>query len=411
MVTRGSAGDFSAKSVPKRRLRLPSLTDAAIRAAKPNSTLWDTSLKGFGVRAGKARKTFIVLIGDGRRQAIGPYPIISLSDARTEARRILAEKTLGKIRPRHVAFDDARADFLKECESRLRLLTVKLYRRHLTIHYPFGRTGVADVVPRQIIKQLNGLNHRPSEKEHAHRIGRTFFKWCVQQHLMDHSPMETMARPPLGPSRDRVLTDAELIAVYRTAATEATPFHRLVSLLLLLGLRRMETACLEWSFFNNDTYTLTVPGELTKNKRALVLPYGPTVAAILERNPKLSEKYIFPAAREQVRGKPATVMTGFGKAKQDFDMECGVKDWVLHDCRRVVATGLQKLGTRLEVIEAILNHVSGTRAGIVGVYQRYNYLPEMREAIQLWETHLQALLPNTESTNGPEFPRLHNQRA
>ena len=108
---------------------MAALTDAAIRAAKPNTSIWDTSLKGFGVRAGKDRKTFVVLIGSGRRQAIGIYPLLSLSDARTEAKRILAEKTLGRVRPKHVAFEDARNAFLKDCEARLRpLITVRVYR-------------------------------------------------------------------------------------------------------------------------------------------------------------------------------------------------------------------------------------------------------------------------------------------
>lgn len=371
---------------------MPALTDAAIRAAQRKSTLWDPALRGFGLRAGKARKTFVVLIGNGRRQTIGPYPLISLSDARAEARRILAEKTLGRVRPKHVAFDDARDDFLSERQPRLRPLTLKIYRRHLTLHFPFGRTGVADITPRQLIKQLNGLNDRPGEKEHAHRIGRTFFTWCVQQHLIDRSPMEHMAKPPAGPSRDRVLSDDELAAVYRTASMGQCPFHHLVELLLLLGLRRTEAASLQWKFFNDTTRTLTIPGSNTKNKRTLVLPYGPAVSAFLRKIPRHSETYLLPAAREQVKGQPATFMTGFAKPKSDFDKECGVREWVLHDCRRVFATGLQKLRVRLEVTEALLNHVSGTRAGIVGIYQRYDYLPEMREALEKWEQHLAHLL-------------------
>lgn len=389
---------------------MPALTDAAIRATKPNTAVWDTALKGFGVRAGKVRKTFVVLIGSGRRQAIGTYPLLSLSDARTEARRILAEKTLGNVRPKHVAFADARDDFLKECEARLRPLTLKLYRRHLTVHYPYGRTGIADITPRQIIKRLSELNDRQSEKEHAHRIGRTFFKWCVQQHIIDRSPMENMATPPLGASRERVLTDDELAAVYRTASRGATSFHRLVSLLLLLGLRKTETASLEWSFFDEKTCTLTIPGELTKNKRTLVIPYSSAVSAILERTPKVSQKYLFPAAREHVKGKLTTVMTGFSTAKRDFDVESGVNNWVLHDCRRVVATGLQRLGTRLEIIEALLNHVSGTRAGIVGVYQRYNYQSELRVAVEAWQQRLEALLANTVEANGTDLPGPHHER-
>jgi hypothetical protein len=101
----------NAKSVPQ-------LSDVAIRQAKPPATgtvtLRDTSLKGFGVRLTKGgAKTFIVLIASGRRQAIGRYPLVSLSDARTEARRVLAEKTLGKIRPKHTAFEDARDAFIQ----------------------------------------------------------------------------------------------------------------------------------------------------------------------------------------------------------------------------------------------------------------------------------------------------------
>jgi integrase len=396
--THPNPSHWSAKSVPQ-------LSDPSIRAAKPPAagtvTLWDTSLKGFGVRVSQGgAKTFIVLIGSGRRQAIGRYPLVSLSEARTEAKRILAEKTLGRIRPKHVAFDDAKSDFLSECETRLRPLTLKLYRRHLTLHYPFERRSIAAVAPREIVQKLNALNDRPSEKEHAHRIGRTFFRWCVRQHIIDRSPMENMDAPPVGTSRDRVLTDDELAAVYRTASTGDTTFHRFVALLLLLGLRRGEAANLRWEFFNEQSGTLTIPADLTKNKRTFVIPYGSVVSAMLREMPKLSDTFLFPATREQIKGKPVTVMTGFSKPKHDFDKEAGVSGWVLHDCRRVFATGLQKLGVRLEVIEVLLNHVSGSRAGIVGVYQRYNYAPEMQVAVQRWQEYLQTLLLNAEGANG-----------
>lgn len=331
------------------------LTDAAIRAAKPYTTVWDSNLRGFGLSTGKARKSFIVLVGSGRRHTIGTYPLLSLSDARTEARHMLAEKMLGKVRPKHIAFEEARDDFLNDREPRLRPLTYRLYKRHLTIHYAFGRRGIADISTRQIAKQLATLNDRPSEKEHAHRIGRTFFKWCVQQDIIDRSPMDKMAKPPVGPAREHVLSDAELRKVFRTAWHGDGQFHRLICFLLLLGLRRMEAARLQWGFFDDETRTLTIPGALTKNKRTLIIPYGTAVSTLLDRIPRFSETYLFPAAREQIKGKPVTVMTGFGTRKRDFDKECGVQNWVLHDCRRVVAVGLQKLGTRLEVIECLLN--------------------------------------------------------
>jgi len=375
---------------------VPQLSDVAIRQAKPPATgtvtLWDTSLKGFGVRVTKGgAKTFIVLIASGRRQAIGRYPLVSLSDARTEARRILAEKTLGKIRPKHTAFEDARDAFIEECETRLRPITVNLYRRHLTLHFPFGRRGIGDITPREIVRQLNALNDRPGEKEHAARIGRTFFKWCVGQHLIDRSPMETVPKPPIGPSRERFLSNEELKAVYRTAYKATSGFHRLVCLLIHTGQRRGETTYLRWAYIASDT--ITIPSEITKNKRRHTFPIGLRTQDLLTRFPRIADNpYVFPSSREHVKGKPSTVMTGYGGPKQAFDKECGVTGWTLHDLRRTFATGLQQLGVRLEVIEALLNHVSGTRAGIVGVYQRYDYLPEMRAAMEKWEEHLSKLV-------------------
>jgi hypothetical protein len=63
----------------------------------------------------------------------------------------------------------------------------------------------------------------------------------------------------------------------------------------------------------------------------------------------------------------------------------------VHDLRRTTATGLQRLGIRLEVTEAVLNHVSGTRAGVVGIYQRHDWSAEKRAALDAWARHILAL--------------------
>src|SRR5882672_286192 len=120
---------------------LVQFTDSAIRAAKApaagHAYVWDHSLRGFGLRiSAKGTKTFCVLIGGGRRQTIGRYGPkpqgLTLGEARDAAKHILAEKTLGKVRPTHTAFEDARDTFLEDCETRLRAITVRLYRRYLT---------------------------------------------------------------------------------------------------------------------------------------------------------------------------------------------------------------------------------------------------------------------------------------
>lgn len=372
------------------------LTDLAVKAApipeKGTATLWDTILSGFGVRvSAKGTRTFIVLIDSGRRQSIGHYPRMTLSEARTEAKRILAEKTLGKVRPKHTAFEDARDEYLAEREPHLRPLTYKLYKRHLTVHYPFKRQSVGDITPRQIVVQLNKLNDTPSEKEHAYRIGRTFFKWCETQHIIDRSPMDKMAKPPKGKSRERVLTDEELKAVYLAVIDGTTTFYRYVGMLITTGQRRTETSYFDREWFTDDT--ITIPDTVTKNKLEHTFPYGAHTKAILDKCPRLnSSTYLFPSSRSHVRGKETTVISGFSEAKRDLDKLTGVYGWTLHDLRRTFTTNMQRLGIPKEVRDKLINHVSETQSPLDATYNRYGYEKEMKEAIDKYDQFLHNLI-------------------
>ena len=367
------------------------LSDATIRAMQPPAKgyriLWD-SLPGFGCRISQAgTRAFVVLVASGRPATIGRYPPWTLAAARAEAKKRLAQKTLGKITPTRTAFDDARADFLKDCEKRNKPRTVRDYRRLLTKHYPFGRQSVVDITGRDI---LNRIKHLPgSERHHAFTAGRRFFRYCVQNHLIDRSPLSDAAVSPAGRPRTRVLSEDELRAVWKSARSLATPFHAIVALLILGGQRRSEVAALQWDWIDGDR--VHVPGAYVKNGRDQVYPIGPESQAILASLPRLSETYVFPAMRQS---KPTTtVFNGWGKPMARFRAELGdqVKPFVLHDLRRVFASGMQRLGVRLEVTESLLGHVSGTRAGIVGVYQVYRYEDEKREAIRQWEAYLASL--------------------
>ena len=132
-----------------------------------------------------------------------------LAAARKEARRILAEKQLGKVRPTHVAFDDAKRDFLADCLKKNKLRTVRDYTRFLNRHLTFGRRSVADIQPRQLVHILNKLSDTPSEKHHAFTAARAFFRWCVRQHMIPHCTMEHMQTPRVGRPRERVLSASE----------------------------------------------------------------------------------------------------------------------------------------------------------------------------------------------------------
>jgi integrase len=198
-----------------------------------------------------------------------------------------------------------------------------------------------------------------------------------------------MEKPPLPKSRERVLTDDELRAVWKAAGKISVPFSQIVKFLIGTGQRRSEIGSMQFEWLDLENGTCTIPASVTKNRRPHTFPVG---RGLLElRSPRLpgSGPYVF-SARGSDGGKP---FNSWSKAKASLDRKVAehlgantkLIPWTLHDLRRTYATNLQRLGIKLEVIEALLNHVSGTRAGIVGVYQKHRYEAEMREAVGTFE--------------------------
>jgi integrase len=115
------------------------------------------------------------------------------------------------------------------------------------------------------------------------------------------------------------------------------------------------------------------------------------VTDILNTVPR-SNGYVFPAAREHVKGRAVRTINGWSNSKKAFDKLAPIAPWTLHDLRRTFATNLAALGTPIHVTEKLLNHVSGTTGGLVAVYQRHAYMDEMRAAMCAWEKRLSELL-------------------
>ncbi len=365
---------------------MPKLTDVTIRNLKPpargQKTYWDNSL-GVRVSQGGA-KSFIIILGSGKRHTIGRYPNISLSEARTEAKRLFAERTLGKIRPTAISCQDAVKEYLSACEQRLRPRTLEDYQRLLKRLNFFGK--LSDVTPHDVVRKLDALRYAPAEQNHAFVIARAFFNWCVRRHHLAESPCARMTLPTRPVVRDRVLKDGELVAVWNAAQGM---FGAIVKLLILTGQRRHEIAALQWEWIDEETITL--PGSLTKNGRQHTFPYGGMTRQILESLPRRNA-YVFPASRDAVRGKPTTTFNGWSKATVDLRERSHTQDWTLHDLRRTFATNLAALRTPIHVTEKLLNHVSGSVSGIAAVYNRHTYIDEMTEAIHTWESKLAQLL-------------------
>ncbi len=363
------------------------LTDLAIKtlaAPEKGATIYaDDNLAGFGVRVSEGgTKSYVLTHGRLRkRETIGRVGIIDLKSARSEAKRRLAEYTLGKTQTRAMGWNTALETYLGQLKLKQR--TIDGYRRLLTKHFRFGDTPLSEITPKDIQDRLNKLSSTPVEQHHAFVVLRTFFRWLHHKHLVDENPMERMRTTHRYKPRSRILTDAELRKVW--TATEDNTFGCIVRLLILTGQRVGEVSKLSRDMIGEDTITL--PSWLTKNGREHTLPLSAAAVCILKKTKQgRSAQLLFPA-----RGQITKPFNGFSKSKLALDKRSGVKAWTLHDLRRTFASGLAAQGVSIEVVEKLLNHISGSFAGIVGVYQRYDYLKEMREAVELWDRHIQTL--------------------
>jgi integrase len=342
---------------------------------------WDKSLPRFGCRVSQGgTKTFVLNIHNSRR-AIGRYPIITLSQARTEARRLLAEKTLGKIRPMSMSVKQAQKLFIEDKKLRRRWRTVRDFEYQFKRHYSLSGQ-LEDVTFAEMLRRLERIKS-PSSYNSALASGRAFFNWCMRRRYITESPVMGLSRR-YTPSRSRVLTDDELKAVW-VASDQCGMFGVIVKLLILTGQRRGEICALRSEYFSNNQCTL--PASLTKNGREHTFPTGPLCMSLVSSLRQTDTSLLFPA-----RGKTNSPFNGWSKGKAELDKLSCVTGWVLHDLRRTFATGLAELGTSPHIIEKLLNHITGTISGVASIYNRFKYEKECRAAIEAWDAKLLALL-------------------
>jgi hypothetical protein len=205
------------------------LTDIAIRALQPPAkgqvTYIDKKMPGFGVRVSQGgTKSFIVVYGANRRRAtIGKCGVVSLADARQEAKNLLAEHTLGRNRVVPITFAKAKEGFLAACEQKNKPRTVQDYTRVLNRHFSFGRVQLTDIRKHDLTCRIDKLRKTPAEQNYAFVVARSFFRWAVRQNHLEQSPLDGLQMPARTRPRERVLTEAELGAVFVRALDTPYP--------------------------------------------------------------------------------------------------------------------------------------------------------------------------------------------
>lgn len=248
----------------------------------------------------------------------------------------------------------------------------------------WGHRKISDITRVDINRHLDGIVDRGSPVA-ANRVLaalRKLFGWAETRHALLANPCKLIERPSAEVSRDRVLSDGELRRVWAAAAERQWPFGPFVHLLMLTGQRLNEVAGMSWSELDLEKRVWTLPRGRVKNDKGHEVPLSPQAIKIIETVPKKDgTDFLF-----STNGK--SPISGFSKTKVTIDKKSGVTDWTFHDLRRTMASGMAPLGVNLAVIEKILNHASGSLRGVAGIYQRYDFGNEKRDALDAWAAHV-----------------------
>jgi integrase len=340
--------------------------------------------------------------GEKRRVPLGGCGAISLASARDAARALLGDVAKGKD---PAAERKAAVLWAKRKALTLGGLIDQWEKLHLAGKRPNYSVAAASALRRSFAKHLDmpaasldrttivgvlddlAKDGKAAMAGATARYGSALFGWAIRRGSLTVNPFE---RVPAAPTvrRERILTADEIRRVWQ-ATEEPGAFNAIVRALLLTGQRREEVSGLASSELDPNFSVWTLPATRSKNRKPHVVPLSAQMQALLQARSESSEgELVF----EGERG----VFSGWSKSKIRLDRRSGVKGWVLHDLRRTAATGMSELGVAPHIVEAVLNHASGHKAGVAGVYNQARYASETRRALDLWGAHVEAIVAGRE---------------
>jgi len=417
---------------PKAKPNRMTFTHIPLRRLKPKDRqfmIWDKGTpgqKGLGVLVSpggtKSFRSTYYFPGSPKAHSrkLGRFPDMTIGEARDLARED-RRKAADGIDPKRewarttgAMFEAVFEDWMRRDQANNKTAheTRRALERDVLPEW-HGRS-IHDIKRRDVIALIDGIADRGAvtmaRRVHAHL--HRLFKWATGRAIIEVNPMADLPKPGKENPRDRWLDDTELIHVWHATRTLGYPYGHVFRLLILTGCRRSEIAELQWSELDREAALILLEGARTKNGDPRTVPLSPAALRIVgELRHKHYVKPVGDAPEYVFTTMRRTPISGWRQAKtllddaaiqvrrklavnagDDPDAVKGLPPWRIHDLRRSVATGLQKLGERLEVIEAVLGHTSGSRAGIVGVYQRHAFEPEKRKALDAWARHVTSLI-------------------
>ena len=388
--------------------RLNKTTVNGCVAGEKDTYLRDTELMGFALKVTpKGRKVYIIdyrMPGQRRsnRFTIGRHGSPWTPDmARAEAKRLLFGISQGndpnaeKRRRRSETVDYSFGAYADQ-----------FVEKYLRPHWPgsfdradsilrcharpyFGSRDIRDIQKADCAAFIDGLWHMEATARKAKEVVGKLFRWAEDRGDIERSPMERVPTPKPGPGRERVLSDADLSLVWRgTLEMKTHPYAPLVRFLVLSGQRLGEVGGMQWEELDFERLIWEIPAKRMKSNRDNIVPLTPTMVEVLEQLPRIGQ-LVFSIAGDKELGNHS-------KLKQKLDTNVGkvgdgpLDPWKIHDQRRTVATGLQRLGIGPDMIEVVQGRTLKLGAG--GRYQRYDYLEEKRAALTQWNNHVMGLV-------------------
>jgi len=326
-----------------------------------------------------------------KRTTYRAYPAISLAEARARAKEIAAaaargvdlpgaeerqreEERKAAKRPHTVGdlLDRYVADYCRPNQRQWKLVE-RMFEAH--VKPAVGKKPLIELRRADIVELLDDLQNAKGFRAQVNRVRSQVvaaLNWAVEHEFLDSNPAAAVKRRRVEVSRERVLSDSELRAIWRAAGTLSEPSRSLVKAWILTGQRRDEVRCMMWSEVDLDHALWTLPAARNKGKRDHEIPLSPAMIALLGK-PRPGKPVFTVNGREPYAGRQ--------RLKTILDRKSGVRCWVYHDIRRTVATGMGALHTPQDTIDRVLNHAKATLAG---TYNRYEYLEEKRRALEAW---------------------------
>jgi integrase len=381
--------------------------------------VFDDELPGFGIRKfAKGYASYFVKYNVGRQQrrkTLGKVVRGNLKAMRLEASQVLAKARLGTdavavaraAAARNTAtLGDVVPKYLSARQGELRTKSHFEATRYLRQSWAPLHDVAIDAITRQSVVRVVDNLERDNGKVAADRARVALsglFAWAIDRGYLDSNPTLNIRSRAQSTARTRVLSEAELVEVWKACLDDDN--GHIVKLLILTGQRRAEIGDLAWPEVDLEKRQIDLPEHRTKNGRPHIVPLSTAALGIINSLPRSLGRHL-------IFGRGAGGFGGWSKSKAELDARIAkararavhkpkgkpMPGWTLHDLRRSFVTHISEHGfAQPHVVEAIVNHISGAKAGVAGVYNRASYLAENRQAFELWGAHITALVAGTES--------------